>query len=189
MCGVRRKTTKHTGQRGTCQHSRPASQHTRNNRRPTTSTTWRAASQSLTTCRIKRDRDACVVLAERNQSRQLSVASKAGQHHTYGQRWAHNQHHMAGSKPITHSLLIYDGCRCMCGVGQKKTKQAGQRGTCQHSRPATRNHLSNKGTQQATPVGQQADHSRAADIGGIQMRVWGRAKENKAGRSEGHMPA
>ena len=25
----------------------------------------------------------------------------------------------------------------MCGVGQKKTKQAGQRGTCQHSLPAS----------------------------------------------------
>ena len=30
---------------------------------------------------------------------------------------AHNQHHMAGSKPITHRLQNQEGSRCMCGVG------------------------------------------------------------------------
>jgi hypothetical protein len=51
---------------------------------------------------------------------------------------AQNQHHMAGSKPITHRLQNQEGSRCMCGVGRKKTKQTGQKGTCQHSQPATR---------------------------------------------------
>ena len=42
----------------------------------------------------------------------------------------HNQHHMAASKPITHGLQKHEGSRCVCGVGQTKTKQAGQLCTC-----------------------------------------------------------
>ena len=133
-----------------CQH------HTWNIRGHITSTTWRAAWQPLTSCRIKRDPDACVVLGERKQSRLVrgAHASIAGQHHTSGQQghriyttWlagthirasrAHNKHQMAGSKPITHGLQNQEGSRCMCGVGRKNTMQASQRGTCQHSLPAS----------------------------------------------------
>ena len=228
MCGVGRKNTMQASQRGTCQHSLPAShiwatrahsihhmagqEHTSAHRGHTTSTTWQAASRLLTGCRIRRDPDACVVLGERKQSRPVrgahasiacqhhtwnirghitstiwraawqpltscrikrdpdacvvlgerkqsrlvrgAHASIAGQHHTSGQQghriyttWlagthirasrAHNKHQMAGSKPITHGLQNQEGSRCMCGVGRKKTKQAGQRGTCQHSLPAS----------------------------------------------------
>jgi hypothetical protein len=49
---------------------------------------------------------------------------------------AYNQHHMAGRLAITYILHNQAGSRCMCGVGQPKTKQAGQRGTCHHSQPA-----------------------------------------------------
>ena len=49
--------------------------------------------------------------------------------------------------------------------------------------------MSNEGIYQAPNGGQQVDHSLAAEIGGIQMHVWGKAKEIKAGWSEGHMPA
>ena len=51
---------------------------------------------------------------------------------------------------------------------------------------ANNTHVGSKGTQQA-PHGwkQGRDHSLAAESGGIQMHVWGRAKENKAGLSEG----
>ena len=205
MCGIGHKKTKQAGQRGTCQHSLPAS-HIRASR-------------------------------------------------------AHNKHHMAGGKPITHQLQNQEGSRCMSGVGHKKTKHTGQRDTCQHSQPASHiwasralnkhhmagskpithqlqkgrdpnacvvlgerkqcrhvrgahasiacqhytsgqqgqilyttwpasvTHLGIEGTQQAPHGRQQADHSPAAESGGIQMHVWGRAQENKAGWSEGHMPA
>ena len=33
---------------------------------------------------------------------------------------AHNQHHMAGSKPTTHFLQTQDGSRCMCEVVKRK---------------------------------------------------------------------
>jgi hypothetical protein len=55
--------------------------------------------------------------------------------------------------------------------------------------PASITHMGNKGTLHTPRGGQQADHSQAAESGGIHMHIWGRAKENKAGRSEGHMPA
>jgi hypothetical protein len=144
-------------------------------------TTLRAASQSLISCRNMRDPDACVVLCVRKQSRQVreAHASIAGQPsaHIWATR-AHNQHHMVGSKPITHPLQNQAGSIRMCGVGQKKTKQASLRGTCQHSRPAISTHLGNEGTNHTPHGGQQADHSRPAESGGIQMHVWGRAKEN-----------
>jgi hypothetical protein len=71
-----------------------------------TCTTWRAASQSLTSCRIRRDRDACVGLGERKQFRVVrgAHASMARHQHTSGRRVAHNIHHMAGSMLFTHSL-------------------------------------------------------------------------------------
>ena len=81
MCGVGQKKTKQAGQRGTCQHSRPSS-------------------------------------------------------HIWATR-AYDMHEMAGSNPITHMLKIEEGSRCMCGVGRNRKKQAGQRGTCQHSWPAS----------------------------------------------------
>ena len=53
-------------------------------------------------------------------------ASMASHQHTSGHRRAHNIHHMAGSKPFTHKLQNQEGSRCMCGVGRKKTMQAGE---------------------------------------------------------------
>ena len=167
MCGVGRKKTKQAGQRGTCQHSLPAShiwatraqnihhmagqEHTSAHRGHTTSTTWQAASHSLTGCRIRRDPDACVVLGERKQSRLVrgAHASIACQHHTSGQQ---------GHRIYT-------------------------------TWPGRNTHPRIEGTQQAPHGRQQADYSRAAESGGIQMHVWCWAKENKAGQSEGHMPA
>jgi hypothetical protein len=82
---------------------------------------------------------------ETKHAGQRGTCSIAGQPATHiWETRSHNINHMAGSKPITHSLQNQEGSGCMCGVGQKKTKQAGQRATCQHSRPAS--HLSNKGT-------------------------------------------
>ena len=52
--------------------------------------------------------------------------------------------------------------------------------------PASIIHLDNEGTDHTPHGGKQAEHSRAAESGGIQMHVWGKTKENKAGRSEGH---
>jgi hypothetical protein len=73
----------------------------------------------------------------------------------------------------------------------KQYKTAGQRGTCHSidSQPASITHLGNEGTKPAPHGGQQADHSLAAERGGIQMHVWGTAKQYKDGWSEGHMPA
>ena len=106
-------------------HASIANQHhTSKHRGNITSTTWRAAWQSLTGCRNRRDPDACVVLGETKQCRHVrgAHASIANQHHTTGQQGhiiytphgraathirasrAHNKHHMAGSKPITHGL-------------------------------------------------------------------------------------
>ena len=87
MCGVGRQKTKQAGQRGTCQHGKPAT-HSSGQRGHITSTTWRAATQSLTRCRIRKGPDACVGLGDRQQSKQVrgAHASIAGQHHTSGQR-------------------------------------------------------------------------------------------------------
>ena len=105
MCGVGRKNTMLAGQRGTCQHSQTAShmeyyiahnihhmagqEHTSAHRGHTTSTTWRAASRSLTGCRIRRDPDACVVLGKRKKNRQVrgAHASIAGHQHTWNNTW------------------------------------------------------------------------------------------------------
>ena len=117
--------------------------HTWNNRGHITSTTWRAASRSLTGCRNRRDPDACVGYGKTIQRRLVrgAHASIAGQHHTSGQRghissttWRAArvcvtlQHHMAGSKLITHWLQNREGSGCMWG-GRKTTIQASQRGT------------------------------------------------------------
>ena len=61
---------------------------------------------------------------------QRSTCHHGSRQHTSEQRGTHQKHHMAGSKPITHSLKKQSGSRCMCGGGRKKTKQAGQ-STCQ----------------------------------------------------------
>ena len=167
MCGVGRKKTEQAGQRGTCQHSQPATHirasrahnkhhmagqgHTSAHRGHTTSTTWRAASRSLTCCRNRRDPNACVVLGERKQSRQVrgAHANIASQQHTS----AHRGH------------------------------------TTRTTWPGRDTHPRIEGTQQAPHGGQQADHSPAAESGGIEMHEWSRAQENKACWSEGHMPA
>ena len=98
--------------------------HTSGQRGHITSTTLRKASRSLTRCKNGRDPDACVGWGKRKHSRQVTGAraSIANQHHTSGQQGhtiytphgraathirasrPHNQHHMAGSKPITHWL-------------------------------------------------------------------------------------
>ena len=76
------------------------------------------------------------------------------------------------------------------GPRAKETKQAGQRGTCQHIQPASVIHLGNdmeySSIQQAAHGGQQAGHSLAAESGGVQMNVWGRrAKETKQAGQRG----
>jgi hypothetical protein len=70
----------------------------------------------------------------------------------------------------------------MCGVRREETKQAkyANMGSQQHT------YLGNKGTYPAAHGRQRADHSLAAEMERIRMHVWGRAKENKAGWSEGH---
>ena len=55
--------------------------------------------------------------------------------------------------------------------------------------PGSNTHGIMEGTKHTPYGGQHADHSPAAESGWIKMHVWGRAKENKAGRSEGHMLA
>ena len=117
------------------------------------------------------DPDACVVLGERKQSRLVrgAHASIAGQHHTSGQQ---------GHRIYTTWLA---GTHIRATRAQNYTPDmAGQ------EQPA---HPRIEGTQQAPHGRQQADHSPAAEIGGIQMHVWGRTKEHNAGQSEGHMPA
>ena len=173
----------------------------------TTSTTWRAASQPLTSCRIRRDPDACVVLGERKQSRLVrgAHASIACQHHTSGQRghitsttWR------AANRSLTGCRIRRDPDACVV-LGERKQSRL-VRGAhasiaCQHHTsgqqghriyttwPGRNTHPRIEGTQQAPHGRQQADHSPAAEIGGIQMHVWGRTKEHNAGQSEGHMPA
>ena len=59
--------------------------------------------------------------AGRSEGHMLVLASQPS--HIWATR-AHNQQHMAGSKPITHMLQNQEGSRCMCGVGQnKKSRQ------------------------------------------------------------------
>jgi len=132
-------------------HHMAGQERTSAHRGHTTSTTWQAASRSLTSCRIRRDPDACAVLGERKQSRQVrgAHASIACHQHTSGQQ----------------GHIIYTIW------------------------PGRHTHLRIEGAKKAPHGRQQADHSPAAESGGIQMHVWSRAKGNKAGRSEGHTPA
>ena len=205
MCGVGRKKTKQASQRGTCQHSMPASHmeysraHNQHHMAGSLATTYFLQNQAGSRCMCGVGRKKTKQASQRGTCQHSMPAS----HMEYSR--AHNQHHMAGSLATTYFLQNQAGSRCMCGVGRKKTKQAGQRGTCQHSRPASHiwatraqniHHMAGRnthpcieGTQQAPNGRQQADHSRAAESGGIQMHVWCWAKENKAGWSEGHMPA
>ena len=109
---------------------------------------------------------------------------------TSGQRRAHNQHHIAGSKPITHHLQNQEGSRFMCGIGSKKTKQTGQSGTCQHSQPASITHVGNEGTQPALLAGSLAiTHHLQNQDGSICMCGVGGQKKTKQTGQEWHMPA
>ena len=116
-------------------------QHASVHRGRITSTTWRAASRSLTSCRIRMDPDACVGKGKRKQSRLVrgahpSIASQPSAH-IWATR-AHIQHHVAGSKPIAHQLQNQEGSSCMWGVRRIKTSQGSRhRDTCQHGQPAT----------------------------------------------------
>jgi hypothetical protein len=52
----------------------------------------------------------------------------------------------------------------------------------EHASTAGQHYTSEQeGTQKAPHGGQQADHSPPAESGGIQMHVWGKAKEHNAG--------
>ena len=73
--------------------------------------------------------------------------------------------------------------------GRAKENKAGRSEGHMLAKQASIRHLGNESIQPAPHGGQQGDHSLAAEIGGIQMHVWGRAKENKAGRSVVHMLA
>jgi hypothetical protein len=91
-----------------------------------TSTTWRAASQSLTSCRIRQDPDACVGFGKRKQSRQFreAHASMAGQQHTCEQRG----HITSTTWRATWESLTSCNCRRdpdpRAGLGERK--QSGQ---------------------------------------------------------------
>ena len=124
------------GQRGTCQHSQPASHdwvsraHNINHIAGGKPITHPLQNPAGSRCMCGVGRKKTKPASQRGTCQHSQTAS----HMEY--YIAHNIHHMAGSKPITHQLQNQEGSRCMCGVGQKKKKQAGQRGTCQHSRPS-----------------------------------------------------
>ena len=136
-CGVGGKNTMQAGQRGTCQHSQPAShvwatraqnQHHMAGSKPIT---YKLQNQAGSRCMCG------VGQKKKKQASQRAHASIAGQHHTSGQQGHIKYTTWPGSLAITYVLQNQAGSRCMCGVGRKKTKQAGQRGTCQHSQPAS----------------------------------------------------
>ena len=137
MCGVGRKKTKQASQRGTCQHSMPASHmeysraHNQHHMAGSLATTYFLQNQAGSRCMCGVGRKKTKQASQRGTCQHSMPAS----HMEYSR--AHNQHHMAGSLATTYFLQNQAGSRCMCGVGRKKTKQAGQRGTCQHSRPAS----------------------------------------------------
>jgi hypothetical protein len=177
MCGVGQKKTTQAGQRGTCQHSRAATQIRASRAR---NKHHIAGSKPIAHQLQNQDGSRCMCGVGQKKTKQAGQRGTCQHSRPSTHIWAtraHNIHHIAGSKPITHQLQNQDGSRCMCGVGRKKTKQASQRGTCQHSQPAISTHLGNEGTYHTPHGGQQADHSHAAESGWIQMHVWGRAKE------------
>jgi hypothetical protein len=94
---------------------------------------------------------------------------------------AHGKHHMAGSKLITHLLRNQEGSRRTHVWGRTKEHNAGQSEGHMPAWVASNTHVGSKGTRQAPHGGKQADHSLAAELGGIQMHVWGRTQENNAG--------
>ena len=106
MSGVGRKKTEQAGQRGTA--SIAGQHHTSGQQWHTTYTTWRAASHSLTCCRIRRDPDACVGLGERKQFRVVrgAHASMASHQHTSGQ-----QGHMTCDTAWRTASLSLISCR------------------------------------------------------------------------------
>ena len=97
--------------------------------------------------------------------------------------------YVATPGPVIISLDIH-GCNTAAAAGGRGQISEGmQVRVAQPAWPASNTHLSNGDTEHTPQGEQQADHSLAAEIGGIQMDVWCREKENTAGRSEGHMPA
>ena len=96
--------------------------HTRGQQGHITHTTWRAASHSLTSCRIRRDPDACVVLGNRKQFRVVrgAHASMASQQHTSEQRGHTKCDTSRAAKPTAHQLQNQDESRCMCEVVERK---------------------------------------------------------------------
>ena len=152
------------GQRGTCQKGRPASHIWARmghiiHRMP--------GSKPLTHTLQNQERSRCMCGVGRKKTKQASqrahtsIASQPASH--IWETRAHNIHHMAGSKPITHKLQNHDGSRCMCGVGRKKTKQASQIRGHILALPASNSHLSNKVKHHTPHGGQQAGHSQAAE--------------------------
>ena len=97
-------------------------QHTSGQQGHITYTTWRAASHSLTSCRIRRDPDACVVLGNRKQFRVVrgAHASMASQQHTSEQRGHTKCDTSRAAKPTAHQLQNQDESRCMCEVVERK---------------------------------------------------------------------
>jgi hypothetical protein len=65
--------------------------------------------------------------------------------------------------------------------GKAKEHNAGYSDSHMPAWVANNAHVCSKGTRQEPHGGQQADHSLAAESGGIQMHVWGRTKEHNAG--------
>ena len=147
-----------------------------------------AARQSLTGCRIRRDPDAYVGLGKHEQSRQVEGHMPAwvvsNTHHSNeGTKY---KHHMAGSKATTHQLYNQNRSRSTCRVGRKKTQQASQWGTGQlASQQLTsehRGHITRTTWRAASQLltGCRIRRDPYACVG------W--AKENKAGKSAGHIP-
>ena len=164
MCGVGRTKTKEAGQRGTCQHSRPASHiwatraHNIHHMAGSKPFTHRLQSQDGSRCMSGVGQKKTKQAGQRGTCQHSRPAS-----HTWATR-AHNTHHMAGSKPFTHMLQNQEGSRCMCGVGQQKTIQGSQRGTCQHGQPAT--HICATRTYKMRHIaGSKANRSPAAESG------------------------
>ena len=93
-----------------------------------------------------------------------------------------------GTQP-DHSLPAELGGIPMHVWGRTKEHSAGQSEGHMPAWEANNTHVGSKGTQQTPCGGKQADHSPPAEIGGIKMHAWGRARENKAGRSVVHMLA
>ena len=127
MCGVGRKNTMQAGQRGTCQHSQPASHawapraHNIHHMAGSKPVAHQLQNQAGSRCMCGVGRKKTKQGSQRGRRQHSQPAS-----HAWASR-AHNKHHMAGSKLITHQLQNQEGSRCRCGVGRKNTMQSSQR--------------------------------------------------------------